>query len=127
MQPDDILFAGKGGRSQAYRFDLSERVIAGSLFVVIRTKADVLDPGYLLWFLNSTATQAHFKASMVGTTVPNIPLTVLKELGVPLPPLERQRLIARVHQLAVQEEILTNELLHQRRVLVEQTLANATA
>lgn len=126
LQPGDILFAGKGGRCQAYLFDLPERTIAGSLFVVIRTKADVLDPGYLLWFLNSPAAQAHFKASMVGTLVPNVPLSALKDLIIPVPPLIRQRLIARVHELAIQEEHILNELGQQRKVLVEQILNNAT-
>ncbi len=126
LQPGDILFAGKGGRCQAYHFDLPERTIAGSLFVVIRTKASVLDPGFLLWFLNSPTAQVHFKTSMVGTLVPNVPLAALKELIIPLPPIGRQRLIARVHQLALREEQLSIELSEKRKVLVERTLTNAT-
>lgn len=126
LQPGDVLFAGKGGRCQAFHFNLPEPTIANSLFVVIRTKPDLLDPGYLVWFLNSTAAQAELGISMVGTSVPNIPLSALRELSIPLPPLERQRLIARVSELADQEAQLLTELAQQRKVLVEEVLTNAT-
>ena len=125
LQPGDVLFAGKGGRCQAYLFQQPEPTLANSLFVVIRTKQDVLEPGYLVWFLNSSTAQTQLTASMVGTTVPNIPLSALKDLSIPLPPLDRQRLIARVSELANHPEQLSAELAQQRKVLVEHVLTNA--
>jgi hypothetical protein len=127
LQPGDVLFAGKGGRSLAFLFQLPEPTLANSLFVVIRTKPEVLDPGYLVWYLNSSVTQAQLTASMVGTSVPNIPLSALKDLLIPVAPLDRQRLIARVNALAHQEEHLLAELAQQRKALVEQVLTNAIA
>jgi len=126
LQPGDVLFAGKGGRCQAFLFDRPEPTLANSLFVVIRTRAEVLDPGYLVWFLNSKAARTELGISRVGTSVPNIPLSALRQLAIPLPPLERQRLIARVNDLAGQEEQLLNELAQQRKELVEEVLTNAT-
>lgn len=127
LQPGDVLFAGKGGRCQAFQFNLPEPTLANALFVIIRTNAEVLDPGYLTWFLNSPTAQTQLAASMVGTTVPNIPLSALKELPVPLPALDRQRLIARVSDLANQQHRILSELNQQHKVLVEQVLTNAIA
>lgn len=126
LQQGDVLFAGKGGRCQAFLFHLPEPTLANSLFVVIRTKPEVLDPGYLVWFLNSKAAQAELGSSMVGTSVPNIPLSALRELPIPLPPLDRQRVIARVNELASLEEQLLSELAQQRKTLVNEVLTNAT-
>lgn len=126
LQQGDVLFAGKGGRRQAFLFHQPEPTLANSLFVVIRTRPEVLDPGYLVWFLNSKAAQAELGISMVGTSVPNIPLSALRQLTIPLPPIDRQRVIARVNELASQEEQLLNALVQQRKALVEEVLTQAT-
>jgi len=126
LKPGDLLFAGKGGRSQAVLFDQTEETLANSLFVVINTDGKELDPGYLLWFLNSPKAQAYFRANMMGTTVPNITLSTLKELEVPVPPVAAQKAIARVHELALREEHILNELVQQRKALVEEVLTQVT-
>lgn len=126
LRPGDLLFAGKGGRSQAVLFDQPEDTLANSLFVVISADPKELDPGYLLWFLNSPTVQTYFRANMVGTTVPNISLSILKELEVPVPPLAVQRVIGRVHDLALREGRILSELVQQRKALVEEVLTQVT-
>lgn len=97
LQPGDILFTGKSWQSKAVWFDLPERAIASGLFVVVRPDEHVIDPHYLFWYLNTPTAQAHFSRNVVGTLVSNVPISALRELLVPVPPLDVQRTIGKAH------------------------------
>ena len=60
---------------------------------LIRPDPDRLDSAYLAAFLNRASTVTQLKASKRGAMLPRVPKEALSELMVPLPAMERQRMI----------------------------------
>ena len=61
-----------------------------------RGRLDLIDHGYLAHFLNSPAGQKEVQKRSKGTTRQRINLTSLKDIPIPLPPLQEQRRIAAI-------------------------------
>ena len=64
--------------------------------ITIRGKKDVLDNGYLKYFLQSAEGQGRLRARETGTTVTGIKAAELRELMIPLPDIVQQRKISKV-------------------------------
>lgn len=64
--------------------------------ITIRGKNDVLDNGYLKYFLQSAEGQGRLRARETGTTVTGIKAAELRELMIPLPDIVQQRKISKV-------------------------------
>ena len=64
--------------------------------ITIRGKKDVLDNGYLKYFLQSAEGQGRLRARETGTTVTGIKAAELRELMIPLPDIMQQRKISKV-------------------------------
>ncbi len=76
---------------------------------VIRPTAG-LDAGYLVWFLNLPTTNAKLRQMLTGTSIKALTKTTLQTLGVDLPDMGRQRLIAEVVQLATRIAVIRHRL-----------------
>jgi type I restriction enzyme M protein len=66
---------------------------SGNLYI-IRPDRDRVDPIYLKLFLDSPLGQAQLRRISSGTSVLTIPIRDLKDLRVPLVPMEEQKEIA---------------------------------
>jgi type I restriction enzyme S subunit len=65
----------------------------------VRTDGSPVDPGFLVWFLNSPRTQATIAGQMRGATRPRVTLAMLKAFTIPVPPLASQRqIVARLRE-----------------------------
>ena len=64
----------------------------GSLFI---RPDKVIYPQYLFYALNSNDVKSYLKASSQGSTMDNLNLKIIKNIEIPLPPLEEQREIVR--------------------------------
>jgi type I restriction enzyme S subunit len=64
--------------------------------ITIRGKKDVLDNGYLKYFLQSAEGQGRLRARETGTTVTGIKAAELRELMIPFPNIVQQRKISKV-------------------------------
>ncbi|HJH04162.1 MAG TPA: restriction endonuclease subunit S [Victivallis vadensis] len=64
--------------------------------ITIRGKKDVLDNGYLKYFLQSAEGQGRLRARETGTTVTGIKAAELRELMIPLPDIVQQCKISKV-------------------------------
>ena len=64
--------------------------------ITIRGKKDVLDNGYLKYFLQSAEGQGCLRARETGTTVTGIKAAELRELMIPLPDIVQQCKISKV-------------------------------
>ena len=64
----------------------------GSLFI---RPDKVIHPQYLFYALNSNDVKSYLKASSQGSTMDNLNLKIIKNIEIPLPPLEEQREIVR--------------------------------
>lgn len=114
VRAGDVLFAPRSPRVNALMLGREvddHPTAASSHFYIVRTDTGRLDPGYLVWFLNHPRTKRVLEAENRGTHLPFLPIQALRQLDVPLPPIERQRHIAHVDELTRCESELTADLL----------------
>ncbi len=116
----DVLFRSRGDRNTAVlaEGDEGDEAIALLPLLIIRVDRSRLSPAYLAWFLNQRPAQRHFDGCARGTNMRMIPRDCLASLPVPLPPLERQELIAETASLAARERSLLHALADKRAALI---------
>jgi len=104
LKSGDILLATKGVDPFAALYDGQyEPAVASSVFTVVR----INDPSttlseYLQWYLNHSTTASTLVAASRGTSIPLITRDVVEELEIPLPSVDRQAQIVRLHELQQQ-------------------------
>ena len=107
LQQDDVLLNSTGtgtlGRVGSYDKEANpyELAVADSHVTVIRAKFSCLMPYYLKFVLRSDIFQRKLIAAGTGTTKQQeLALSKVKQLWIPLPPLEEQRrIVARIEEL----------------------------
>ncbi len=102
--------------------DLPNLVAAPTIFI-LSVNHDKVRAEYLHWFINSEAHVGRFfRQNAMGTSVLNIPISVLGELDVVLPPIaEQDRFIKLVHAANKEKEIMKT-LVEKRQVFMESIL-----
>jgi hypothetical protein len=76
-------------------------------------------PAYLAWYMNSTTVQEAFEPFRTASAAPRLPLSALKELDIPLPPVAQQIAIAALGEAAQREAALTATIQKMRHRLIE--------
>ncbi len=111
LRAGDLIFRSRGLTFTSVMVErpLGNTVIAAPL-VRIRPDITVVDPSYLLWCINSPVIQRHLRSRAEGSGVLAVNLSELNDIRIPLPPRERQRRIARIAHLAMQERILRTRI-----------------
>lgn len=113
IREGDVLVPLRSSRVSAFvARGVPPRTIAVGHWAIITTTADVL-PEYLAWYLAHPATTRVIRAMVVGSSLPFVPLSALREMEVEVPGLTVQKRIVRV------------QALHRRRQELEQRLAQA--
>lgn len=114
----DILFRSRGERNTAVAIaPTAKAAIALLPLIVLRPRRDLVEPGYLAWFINQPETQRHFDKCARGTRLRMIPKQGLDDLVVPVPDLQTQRLIVEVDALVRRERELMVQLAEKRMEL----------
>jgi hypothetical protein len=121
LQRGDVLIQSRGQKFPAAVVDQPIFGIAALGLYVIRPTATAT-PEYLAWFLNLPRTRAALRGIARGTHIPFLSASDLREVEVPLPPLETQRRIAQIEQLRRRERQLADRL----RDLNDQLIDEAT-
>lgn len=120
VQEGDLLFRSRGVTNSAALVGRGiGRAVLAAPMLLIRPRTEIVEPAYLQWFINHPVTQAALAGQATGTAVKMIGKGVLDGLEVALPPLERQRLIVEIAQLATREAALLEELRGRRKALIE--------
>jgi hypothetical protein len=91
----------------------------GPGFYVLRPDRQRVLAEYLAWCINQRPAQAFLARHSRGTLVKLLPKGVFEELEVPVPPLEKQRLIVDIEHLRAREEFLFKRLADSRARLVQ--------
>ncbi len=126
LRPGDILFPNRGTRTTAHVFDLPDKnVVVGAQFFVIRPESTDILPEYLAWYLRTDVAAQHFQLRRKGTLVQTIQRMDIGELEVPVPDLERQRIIVELADLGVQEREISVRLAELRTTLLQRQLLSA--
>ena len=117
----DIIFRSKGQNLTAALLDqevIEDVIVAAPLFL-IRPNTERVLPGYLLWWLNRPASQNYFKSRAAGTAVKMVGRPILAEFEVNLPPLEQQRVIAKLFNLSAREQHLLEKFKKRKAQYIE--------
>lgn len=122
VRADDILVANRGSRLTAARVSEEIDAVAGSQLFVIRPQPSMVLPAYLQAYLNMPSTQDNLRSHARGTYVPTLSISVLRHLQIPQPPLETQRKIAELSQLAAEEQQLIAALAAKRSQLISHSI-----
>lgn len=114
LQDGDVLFQAIGKEHPAYLVEgvpEGPPVIAHQHFILIRTHAAWLDPGFLALLLNSEPAQAFFRERASGASGKVVNQGVLKEFEVACLPLHDQRLwVERWLRSCKEIEVLRGEI-----------------
>ena len=123
VREGDLLFRSRGLTNSAalVSAELGPAVLAAPM-LLIRPKANIVDPAYLQWFINHSATQASLAGQAAGTAVKMIGKSVLDNLDVALPSMADQCRIVEMASLAAREALLLEELKRHRKMLLERIL-----
>jgi len=126
LEPNDVLFAGKGFRQFAWAYDKSlGTAIASSVFYVIKPDPSIILSEYLAITLNSDRMKHVLKAIGLGATIPSIPIKELREIKIPIPPMEDQRKIVEYAKLHQQEIAITQQLLQKKKEIFKSFIKKA--
>ncbi|WP_299797986.1 restriction endonuclease subunit S [uncultured Maribacter sp.] len=126
LKQGDVIFAAKGSKNFAARFDLEDVSAAASTsFFVIRIFNKNILPEYLTWYLNHQTTMKYLKSFARGTSIASISKEVLNNLEIIIPSIEMQQLIFKVDDLRSSERRIIMKLLSLKQALNQQQLYNA--
>ncbi|MAT64337.1 MAG: hypothetical protein CMQ43_12575 [Gammaproteobacteria bacterium] len=115
LRPGDVLFAARGNRNVATYIDhVPGLAVCAPQFFLLRARSESVLPAYLAWYLNQPPAQRYFEISAEGSFITSIRRAELEKLPVPVPSVERQRLIARLADAARREKELTEKLIRNR-------------
>jgi restriction endonuclease S subunit len=78
-------------------------------WLLIRIKKESLDQDYLYYILGSSLTQSQFKQAATGGVVLNLNSELVRNINIPLPPIEIQKSIA---NMIAQESALVESNKH---------------
>lgn len=130
IQPGDLLFVSRGTANVAVPLVEPfikpvpsdwDSMIPAYVFYILRPDRQRVLPEYLAWFINQPPAQAFLARHSRGTLVKLLPKGLFEELEVPVPPLDKQRLIVELEHLRAREEFLLKQLADARRRMVRQT------
>lgn len=126
LKHGDVLFAAKGTKNFAAVYESQNPpAVASTSFFVLRPTNNKILPDYLSWFLNNPETQIVIKDKARGTAIPSIRKTVLEDLEISIPSIDKQRMVIQLSTLVRKENEIRMAILQQRKQLIEQQIINA--
>ncbi|MFG6562555.1 restriction endonuclease subunit S [Sulfitobacter sp. 1A15299] len=125
-RPGDVLFRSKGVPSTAAIVSAAchEVIAVFQPLMILRPKTDEVLPDYLTWAINRPAAQRYFRASAQGTTIRSVSKSALEDLPIPVPSLNRQKMIGAAYHLSLREADLLRELADKSELLTSLTLGS---
>ena len=92
----DVLFTTEAPLGNVAQLDTREKVVIGQRLITLKTDVNRTDPTFLKYALLSPQVQAEIHSRATGATVQGIKASLLKQVPIPLPPLEEQQRIVAV-------------------------------
>lgn len=125
VREGDIIFRSRGDRSTCaiVTGEPGCAVVAAPLLRLRVTDSRLL-PAYLNWFINQPPAQEHFARHAEGSNVKMISKSVLEDLDVELPSIERQRDIVELAGLSARQRILSGDIESLRSRLLSDVMMN---
>ncbi|MBQ8967184.1 restriction endonuclease subunit S [Ruminococcus sp.] len=117
VQEGDFLLSNSMSFGRPYILKINGCIHDG--WLVIRDENDSFDKDYLYYYLSSPIMYQHFKSLAVGGVVNNLNSKMVRNVEVPLPPLETQRQIAANLDKVTHTIDLCNAILEKLDLLVK--------
>ena len=129
LEPGDVLFASKGTKNFAAIYEHKNiPAVASTSFFVIRIKDDFKEkvlPEYLRWFMNQPLSQKFLQGKAIGTSIASISKSVLSELEILLPTIEKQKAILEINELHTKERDIKQKIDSMQEQKIQQQIINA--
>ncbi len=126
LHPGDLLVAAKGYDHFAVEYKgIIKPAVASSMFIVVKLQDKKVLPAFLAWHINNLHTQKLLSDAARGTALPSITNSALGNLKIPIPSIEKQKLILQIHELHVQENKLKEHINSLREKQIQQQIINA--
>lgn len=123
VRTGDILFVARGTKIvAAYVDDVPSFCVCSQYFYLIRITSDEILPEFIAWQINQQPAQTYLTKSAEGSAQVSIRRSMLEDLSIVIPPLERQQTIVALARSAQREREL-QELLILNREQELRTLA----
>lgn len=102
---NDLLIAKTGaiGKVAVANLEEGERLFVGGNFYIIELDKEKVEPYFLKAFFESERGREALKSIAVGQALPSIKIGDLKEMQIPLPPMEEQKKMARECKAALEK------------------------
>lgn len=97
-----------------------EGLLVSSLAIIVRADEKQILGEYLAYYLNSSFAQNYFQTKARGTAIPMIRISDLKEMSIPIPPIEKQKQIIALMQESEKQISLFTQLIEQKTALKQQ-------
>lgn len=98
-------------------------LVAAPTFHIISVKKEIIRAQYLHWFINSEAHGGKFfKVNAMGSSVLNIPKSVLNEMEIIVPPLHEQDRFIKLIEAAKQEKEIMASLIEKRKLYMSEAI-----
>jgi len=119
---DDVLLRLSAPYTAVFITGKEAGLLIPSHFAIIRAKEEV-DPRYLRWWLEKNR-KWFFKMASGGTTMGTISSGYVSQMPFDPPPLEKQRIIGELFELANREQRLLFLLALKKKQLIDKVLIN---
>ena len=117
----DILMTTRGSIGKVALFDCEyDEALINAQLLILRADDAQLDSRFLFYAVRSPLFKTHVANFASGAAQPQIPITDLREVEIPIPALPAQRRIARI--LSAYDDLIEN---NQRRIRILETMARA--
>lgn len=125
VREGDIVFRSRGDRSTCaiVAGDPGFAVVAAPLLRLGVTDPRLL-PAYLNWFINQPSAQEYFSKHAEGSNVKMISKSILEDLDVEVPSIDRQRSIIELAGLSARQRILNGDIDSLRSRLLSDVMMN---
>lgn len=124
LQAGQLILLAKGKYTSACLIKESDKklVISSAFFSLKIKSGQKVLPEYLQWYLNQPEARDYFKSFASGTSMFTLPMSVLKNLSIPLPDLAMQEKVVRMVRLRDQEKTLVYQLEDEKEKYIQQLL-----
>ena len=119
IKSGDILFVARGTKIvAAYVDEVSVPCVCSQYFYLLRIKSDEVLPEFVAWQINQQPSQTYLVKSAEGSAQVSVRRSMLENLSIVIPPLNKQRIIVELAKSALRErELLESLIINREREL----------
>jgi len=113
LKVGDVLVVSRGSKNYAALVGSdAERIkaVASPHFFVLSNFSEKVSPQYIQWFINQSPSQNYFQREAEGTLTKSIRRSVLENLPIAVPSIEKQEQIVQLYMTMWQEQIFLKQL-----------------